>query len=63
MNLLIMKIAKVITAVASIHLGAAALGYDFCKKFHGYKFYLDVISGIAGVIVLVGFLMKFFMVE
>jgi hypothetical protein len=57
MNELIFKAAKIITALTSIHVGLAALGYDFCKPFHGFKFYLDVISGIAGVIVLVKFFM------
>ncbi len=60
MMFIIMKVAKIITALASIHIGLMALGYDFCKRFHGYKFFFDVLSGIAGVIVLVGCIMKYF---
>lgn len=56
--MLIMKVAKIITALTSIHVASEALGYDFCKKFHGFKFYLDILAGIAGILVLARFFMQ-----
>ena len=57
MDELILKAAKIITAVTSIDAGLHALGYDLSRPFRGIRFYWDVLAGVAGVIVLARFFM------
>lgn len=52
---LVCKVSMFLSAIAAIHLGLMAIGYDALTvlKLHEYSQYLGCIFGVAGVISLV----------
>jgi hypothetical protein len=56
MNVFLMYASWLLTALCSVHVGAIAMGWDFCAPYHrGYQKYIDMVYGVAGVVSLAMF--------